>query len=319
MILFFYGADTFRSKEKIKQLKERFINEVDKTGMNLAELDGEKISLDDLNKAVATRSFLSNKRMIVIENFLQRPKKIQLEVLEFLKKGKYRDKQDENMIVFWEAEIMDKEKKSELFKFLQQSKFSQEFKALQGRQLVDWIIQRVEERGTKISRQNAEYLAQRSDGNLWALNNEINRLVAVKQGGEISRVEVEQSYLIHLDDNIFNLTDAVAMKDKVKALSLIENQFAKGVKGGYLLVMLVRQFRLLIQVRSCLENGLTNYRQIAAQLGQAPFVVRKVLSQVNKYSLDSLKLIYRQLLKVDASLKSSADARLMLELFILSI
>ncbi len=319
MILFFYGADTFRSKEKIKQLKQRFIREVDKAGLNLTELDGEKISLDDLNKAVATRSFLSSKRMVVIENFLKRPKKVQSEVLEFLKKGKYREQQDENMIIFWEAELTDKDKKTDLFKFLQSVKFSQEFKILQGRQLADWIKRRVQARGSRIDYSSADYLAQRSDGNLWALENEISRLVAIKEGGEIERADIEQTYLAQVDDNIFALTDAVALKNKVQALSLIENQFVKGTKGIYLLAMLTRQFRLLVEVRGCLEEGIKGERQIAVQLGQSAFVVRKVLAQVGKYSLNNLKLIYQKLLKIDEAIKSSADARLMLELFVLSM
>ena len=50
MIIFLYGADTFRSREKLKSLKDRFIREVDRSGLNLIELDGEKAGINDINK-----------------------------------------------------------------------------------------------------------------------------------------------------------------------------------------------------------------------------------------------------------------------------
>src|SRR3989338_3333538 len=59
VIIFLYGPDTFRAREKLNSLKEKFIREVDKSGFNLAALDGEKISIDEFNKAVATQSFLA--------------------------------------------------------------------------------------------------------------------------------------------------------------------------------------------------------------------------------------------------------------------
>ena len=62
MIIFLYGPDTFRSKEKLKMFKEKFIREVDKSGLNLIDLDAEKMTITDLNKAVATQSFLAKKR-----------------------------------------------------------------------------------------------------------------------------------------------------------------------------------------------------------------------------------------------------------------
>ena len=57
---------------------------------------------------------------------------------------------------------------------------------------------------------DANFLSSKSDGNLWALTGEIDKILALKKGSEIGREDIEESYLSKIDDNIFNLTDAIA-------------------------------------------------------------------------------------------------------------
>jgi len=316
MIIFLYGEDSFRVKEKLNKFKQRFINEVDKSAVNLIELDGEKLSLGDFNKAIATQSFLSKKRMIVVRDILKQNKVKQTEILELLKKGKYRDQQDDNIIIFLETKV---DKRGALFKYLQGAKFSEEFGYLKDKNLVAWIQARVVEAGGRISQQTAFYLAKRSDGNLWALASEIDKMVAAKKKEEITQVDIEQSYLVQIDDNIFNLTDAVGSQNKKLALELIDDQLSAGVNEIYLLTMIVRQFRILLQIRVELDKGVGNYRDIAKDLGLHPFVVQKALAQASKYNLNDLKKIYQRLLEADIKLKSGEHGRTVLEMLVVTI
>ena len=41
MIIFLFGADTFRSRQKLKEIKDKFLREVDSSGMNMQTLDGK--------------------------------------------------------------------------------------------------------------------------------------------------------------------------------------------------------------------------------------------------------------------------------------
>ena len=82
--MFLYGLDTFRSKEKLNKLKTRFIDKVDKSGLNLVDIDGDKTTIDDFNKAISTQSFLSSKRMIIVRNIFKSGKIFQNKVLELL-------------------------------------------------------------------------------------------------------------------------------------------------------------------------------------------------------------------------------------------
>lgn len=315
MIIFLYGPDTFRSKEKLKMFKEKFIREVDKSGLNLMSLDGEKININDLNKAIATQSFLAKKRMVVIRNILAQRKALQTEVLELLKAGKYRDGQDDNILVFWDEEP---DKRTALFKYLDGSKFKEEFEILKGSELTRWIVARIEQGQGKISRLNADILASKSDGNLWALAGEIDKLLAVSRGREIGKEDLEQSTLVKVEDNIFNLTDAIGNKNTQLALKLLRQSLEAGVNEIYLLTMVVRQFRILIQVKAAIEEG-KGGRTLAGDLGLHPFVVQKAQGQAMKYTLEQLKAIYRKLLEIDVKMKTGGDGEAMLEMFVVEV
>ena len=69
--------------------------------------------------------------------------------------------------------------------------------------------------------------------------------------------------------------------------------------------MIVRQFRIIVRVKTALLNGLADNQQIAKKLGFHPFVVQKAMPQVRLYNMEKLKKIYEKLLATDLLLKSS--------------
>ncbi|KKS39526.1 MAG: polymerase III, delta subunit protein [Candidatus Kuenenbacteria bacterium GW2011_GWA2_42_15] len=323
MIIFLYGPDTFRSKEKLKMFKEKFVREVDKSGLNLIDLDAEKMTITDLNKAVATQSFLAKKRMAVLRNIFKQRKALQTEVLELLKASKYREGKDDNILIFWDEEP---DKRSALFKYLAGSKFKEGFEILKNSELSGWIVKTTMARGGRISKANADFLASKSGGDLWALSGEIDKLLAVNFGQEISKESLEQSTLVKIEDNIFNLTDAIGNRNTRLALKLLHDNLEAGANGIYLLTMIVRQFRILVQVKAALAEGPANtaggqdnYRGIATGLGLHPFVVQKAMAQAMKYSMEQLRTIYKKLLEIDLKLKSGGDGETLLEMFAVEV
>ena len=67
--------------------------------------------------------------------------------------------------------------------------------------------------------------------------------------------------------------------------------------------MIVRQFRLLIQVKELQEDTLPP-DAIARQLGLHPFVAKKIGEQSRNFSLAQLETIYRRLLDIDVEIKT---------------
>lgn len=323
MIIFLYGQDTYRSREKLRALKEKFIREVDKSGFNLVELDGEKVGVDEFMNAVGTQSFLCNKRMVVVENLLTKSKKTKDKeaILEYLKKGNFIDvKDDVNIIVFWEDGEPDK--RTAIFKFLDKSKYKEKFANLSNNQMGKWVKQRVKQKGGQIEEQAISWLVGELGTDMWLVANELDKIVSYCKGRAVTRQDVDTLIQGKLDNNIFNLTDAVAQKNKALALKLINGQLESGINQMYLFTMIVRQFRILLQIKDEIERGggfINNY-ELAKSLSLHPFVVQKALQQVAAYSLEQLKSIYEKLLEIDLKMKSTRlSPEALLNLLVVSI
>ena len=72
----------------------------------------------------------------------------------------------------------------------------------------------------------------------------------------------------------------------------------------YLLFMITRQFRILLQVR-LLQTANLAPSELAQRLGQHPFVVEKASRQARQFTVPQLEAILGRLLQADLALKSS--------------
>ncbi len=341
MIFFLYGEDSYRSAQKSKELKEKFIKEVDKSGLNLTSLDGEKLDMEKLNQTISTSPFLADRRMIIIKNLISKnkDKNIQKEIVDLLKNLEKRsssakataDKKDDkdNIIIFWESGVGSKKKfgKPALAGVLTKYLFSlkdvhkQDFELLNVYNLEEWIRSEVVKRGGKTEREAVKYLAILVGNNLWQVSNEINKLLAYKKDEEILTDDIGLLVKGKFDDNIFNLIDALSNKNDKLTVKLLADQLDSGVSESYILSMLIRQFRIFLQIKELIEGngGLSNF-QVASELNIHSFTAQKALAQVRNFNLAELKRIYSQLLELDIQIKTGyTRPEVALDLFVAKV
>jgi DNA polymerase-3 subunit delta len=103
--------------------------------------------------------------------------------------------------------------------------------------------------------------------------------------------------------NIFDMVDALGHRDGQKASRELHHLLDQGDNPLGLLAMIVRQFRLLIQVKELSEQSLPP-DAIAKELKLHPFVVKKIGEQARNFSLPQLETIYRRLLDIDIEIKT---------------
>lgn len=307
MIIYLYGEDTFRSRQKLREFKEKFIRERDNSKLNTAEVDGSNIELGELKQQISAMPFLAEKRFLAISN-LSENKKIIDAVLEFLAEEKYHQ---DVILVFWEETPDGREK---LHKFLLGQQHVQEFKPLDDGTLGRWILDEVKKRGGQINPLAVRVLISYVGNNLWQLSNEVNKLLAFKNKEEIQKEDVEKLVRTKFDDNIFGLVDALGNKNKKMAVNLLNNQLSFGSPIGYIISMLIRQYRILLQTQEYIGETSDT---VARKLKLHPFVVKKAMVQVRRYNFKELKKIYRELLKIDKEMKTTSwEPELMVDLLI---
>ncbi|PLX24691.1 DNA polymerase III subunit delta [Candidatus Parcubacteria bacterium] len=303
MIFFYHGEDSFRAGQKIEAIVNKFREKIDPGGHNIQHLDGQEIKADDFFQAISVMGFLADKKLVVVKNIFdnKKLKDWQDSLIDFLKKQK--DTPEENYIVFWQAGKADS--RTKLYKALNKFKFAEEFNKLSPSELNKWILGQIKKADKTIKPSALNLLVNYVGNDLWQLNQEISKLVNYVES-EITDEDVKTLVQAKIDDNIFTLIDALGNKDKSLALKLIEEKLNAGVNSQYILTMIIRQFRLIIQTKS-LSRQATHSGAIAQALKLPNMIADKILKQSQKYEMDQLKKIYRHLMELDEKLKTTSQ------------
>lgn len=324
MLFFLYGDDDYRSNEKLNQIKEKFIKNIDESGYNIVILD-EDITVEKFTKEFSQTGFLARKKLVIIKNLLKQNISQELSniILDYL--NKIKDEKDENIIVFWESDLPHSKKsplsgvKLEIYKKLNSFKYNQEFKKLSNFKVIQWVQSRFKKNNKVIDQKLANIMLALIGNDLWLLDNEITKICNYNKEERINKKSIDKLVSASLSDDIFLFSERLANQDKLEAVKLLNEQIKSGVSPIYLLTMIIRQFRILLQIRSALDekvsvNNLSNY------LSLHPFVIKKNMASVELYSFEELKTIYRKLLRLEKKIKSSRlKPSTLLNLFILDL
>jgi DNA polymerase-3 subunit delta len=294
MIIFLYGGDTYRSSQKLKEIINHY-KKVHKSGLNLKYFDFKKDSFEDFRDAFRSRSMFDEKKLIVLKNALLNSS-IEEKLKDFLKKIK--DSKD--VVVFYEETI---EEKKSLVKLLKRHSKSQDFKLLKGASLKQWTKKEFKKYSTKIEPNALDFLVESVGDNLWQMANEIKKLVNYKGKKIVQKKDVKVLVRPRIEVDIFKTIDAIAERDKEKALSFIKKHLQKGDSPTYLLAMINFQFRNLLMVKDLMEKG-EPFNAILKETKLHPFVVKKSYNLARKFQFQELKKIHQKIFQADLGIKT---------------
>lgn len=313
MVFFFYGADSYRLRQKVNSIIGGY-RAKHKSGLNFGRFDfGEAEALDKLKNFLDSSSMFAEKKLAVAENLFTAGKDVQEAFMEYLGKSDILKTQESFLMVSQELSLAeDKRSKQkyalknnqELFKALTgRAVNSEEFDYLSGAKLETWIKKEVEQAGAKIGAGAIKNLAAFVGFDLWQMKNEIEKLAAFANGKIIDESMVDELVRAKMESDIFKTIDALASRNKQLALSLLHRHLAEGESEIYLMSMLVYQFRNLLLVKSEIERG-AQFQALAKTIKLHPFVLRKSFEQSRVFTLPALKKIYERLLELDIAMKS---------------
>jgi len=325
----FLGRDDFSLREELARIK----GELDSDGMlsvNTDVLDGREVSPEQLMAICDTMPFLSAHRLVVVEGLLkrfdrpERPRRgaraARGESTEALERWRGLADYAQRMPDTTTLILVDEEVSAgnPLLQALKPSGQVREFRPLRTTEIVlQWILKRAQNQGIDISSAAARLLADLVGNNLWLLASELEKLAAYAQGRRIEGADVRALVSEARDISVFAMVDAIAEKRAAVAMRVLRQLTTAGAEGGYLLAMVVRQYRLIIQAREMMTAGLPS-QEIGQRLGvTSGFVLQKILDQAQRYSLSRLKAAYRRLLEADVGVKRGHyDEGLALELLV---
>lgn len=312
MILFFYGQDTFRLRQKLRELKTKFVT-ASLGDTNLAILDGKSVTFDEFIRQILAMPFLAKSRLVIVENILKDGKK---DILEKMPEALVKVPKS-TVLVFVEEGAPDR--RTAIFKKLNKPGQAQEFKLLEPEPLRRWIKKEVETRGGKIDPQATSKLAEYVGNDLWRMSNEIDKLTTYNK--QLTTENIELLVNSQIQANIFNLIDDAARKNLGAATKELYKLLKTGQNELYILTMIIYQYRNLLVIKDLSQRLKPNNRwTLAKKTGLHPFVIQKSLAIMSGYTLEDLKKIYGRLLDFDVRIKTGKiEPRTALELLIFEI
>jgi len=247
----------------------------------------------------------SNNKLVILKNFLDI--KLNKEVQELLIDS-IQKVSTGFFVIFIETEKPDA--RGKLYKEIKNLEKKnlvevKEYVLPRNQELVAWVKKRAQAEKAVFQPKALELLVAMVGNDLWQLDAEIKKLAHYKKEQEINAEDVDLLVKGKFNDDIFQLMDAIGNKNRKRALKLFQDQIDSGANDVYLLTMLERQFRINLQIKEVLNEGVAMPNQIATELGLHPFVVQKTMQQCQGFSLPQLKDIYKKLLDFEIKLKTS--------------
>ncbi len=191
---------------------------------------------------------------------------------------------------------------------------------------VRWIAEYCVTREVTIDPDAARELVDALGGDMMMVSNELEKLILyVGDKKRVSLGDVETMVLAAKQRSLYELTDAISSKDRVKALEMLDAILTTGdgdeAAIGHL-YMLAKTFRQMLVI---LERNVRDQRMLWAALWQGfrvpPFAADDIIKQARRYkSKRELTRAIRLVARTDLALRSNPPTkRLILEKLVLDL
>lgn len=302
MVIFVYGDDEMRVAEKLAQLRSHFLAKIDPAGLNLAEFPAagsSQIPFADVAQAVGSAPFLAAKRMVVVRGLFTGLKKAEAKEWAAF----FRRTPESTIVVFVDAEEGKNIEKHELYVSLKDKAEVHSYvqPKLEGSALARALVERATALGGTLALDVTHELTKRIGNEMWQLQHEVEKLVAYANGTPITLAMLDLLVVAHAESAPFAFLDALSQKDAKASIRLLAKEREAGAADLYLLAMIARQVRILLQVRQLLaEQPKAN---AAKELGLHPFVAQKALGQAKHFDSPTLLRVHAVLVELDREAK----------------
>ena len=191
---------------------------------------------------------------------------------------------------------------------------------------VRWITDYCASQGVQIESDGARELVDALGGDMMMISNELEKLILyVGEKKRITLGDVETMVLAAKQRSLYELTDAISSKDRVRALEVLDAILASGegeeAAIGHI-YMLAKTFRQMLII---LERNVRDQRMLWAALWQGfrvpPFAADDIIQQARRYkNRRELTRTIRLVAKADLALRSNpVSKRMVLERLVIDL
>lgn len=289
-----YGEEAYLRRQYRDNLRKALVPEGDT--MNCSVYSGRDISANEVVDLAGTMPFFADRRVIIVENsgwFKSGNDQI-VNLIKALP--------DTTCMIFVEEEV---DKRGRLFKAVTANGYAALCEMQDETMLKKWVLGLLKKENKQITPDALALLLDKTGTNMENIRREVEKLVCYKYYEEgITADDVEELCIVQIQNQIFDMVEAVAQKKQQQALGLYYNLLALKEAPMKILALIARQFHMLLQVKEMKAKG---YQEsaIAAQTGLNPyFLKKKYIPQAAQFKLPQLAGALRACVEAEENVKT---------------
>lgn len=269
-IYLLHGTQSYLRLRYSRQLAERFVQSGDT--MNLTHFYGASTDLHEVISLAQTMPFLSEKRVIVLEETGLFAKTCE-ELADFIPEI------PETCVLIFSEEKADERLKQTRAAASQGT--VAKFSKLSDEELQKWVLGRLAREHRPITKSALDLFLSRCTDDMWQIENDLEKLISYTFGKDgIRDDDVEAVCAALAEDKIFLMIDAMLDGDTKKALGFYKDL---AILGRDPLALIREQLRLMLHIKE-MNISTSGVKKAANQLGMKDTRVKMALSASRKRS-----------------------------------
>lgn len=284
---YFWGGESVLQQNLLEKIQK---NE----NLEKEILYGETLKVDQLVNAVSTATLFADKKLIVIKNAEKIKTKDEKNIAEVLGTSP-----TVNPLFFLCSEKISKDelRNNPLIRKIAELGEVVEFRQLYQNEMIEYIVHKVAGRGKTISRSDVQYFIDLTGNNLSEVKNELEKLfLYTKDKKIIDSTDIENCSGYTNQQNLYKLNDAIRIKDKQKALKVLNELIESGENEIHIIRSVYKEFNKMLLAESYIEEKKFNSRKVIETMRLNKYYGEKFLAEIKKYSrsdiINKIEMLY---------------------------
>lgn len=313
LVYIYQGSDSFLVENAVDSL----VDSLDVDPFNILTYDLEEHSLDELLQEITTISFFSDKKIIKVKNpWFFYESSTEEGIGDLIKY--FKNPNEDTTLIFMVSKSLDNS--LPISKEAKKHIRIEVIKDMDKKDYLPYVEKTFAQYGYSINQDALTELVERTNYDFNLLNNEINKLKLYTY--DIKKITLSDVKLLttrNLEENIYELTNAIIAKNKKKILEVYGDLLEKNEDPVRIVAQISAKLKETINTKMLIQSGYTQ-DMIASHFniksGRAYYMVKNAGSQ----KIKDLENYFEKLSTLDFKIKSGEiDKKIGLELFLLEV
>ena len=305
-----YGEEAYLRRQYRDKLRAALVPADDT--MNCSVYSSKDINASEVVDLAGTMPFFAERRVIIIENsgWLKSGNDQFLALVKAIP--------DTTYLILVEEET---DKRSKLYKAVTANGYAALCEMQDEATLRKWVMGLLKKENKLITPDALTLLLDKTGTSMENIRREVEKLVCYKYYDEgITASDVEELCIVQIQNQIFDMVEAVAQKKQKQALKLYYNLLALKEAPMKILALIARQFNMLLQVKEMKTKGY-HESDIAKQTGLNPYYLKKkYIPQAAQFKQAQLETALKACVEAEEAVKTGRMPDLLsVELIIVSL